>query len=427
MSFEKNLPFNELNMLDNAREYFLYAARELSLDSDLQTMLLSPERKTTVSLPIKRDNGSLVTYEGYRIQHLNARGPYKGGIRYHHEVSIEEVEALSILMTWKCAVVDIPYGGAKGAIMCDPYTMSSRELEALTRSYLRAIRPIIGPKQDIPAPDVNTGEQTMAWMMDEACRTDGESVLAIVTGKPVSLGGSLGRKEATGYGLGCAIKDVCRLTGRSLEKSTVAVQGFGKVGLWAADRLDKYGARVVAVSDDKGGLYSADGLPIPALISFILDNPALSVIDYPDKSMTRISNAELLELEVDILAPCALENQITSVNVDRIKAKIIGEGANGPVTLPADEELRKRGVITIPDILANAGGVIVSYFEWVQNLQGIRWDHEKVIASLDKKMTESLENVWQIGQKHGGNLRLAAYLVAVSQVVDAISKRGCLV
>lgn len=427
MSIEKTMPFNELNMLDNAREYFLNAARELSLDHDLQTMLLSPERKVVVGLPIRRDDGSLVTYEGYRIQHMNARGPYKGGIRYHEAVSIEEVEALSILMTWKCAVVDIPYGGAKGAIVCDPHTMSNRELEALTRSYLRAIRPIIGPNQDIPAPDVNTGEQTMAWMMDEACRTDGENVLAIVTGKPVSLGGSLGRKEATGYGLACAIKDVCRLTGRDLVNSTVAVQGFGKVGLWTAERLDKYGASIVAVSDDKGGLYSADGLPIPQLINFILENPTLSVIDYTDKAIARISNAELLELDVDILAPCAVENQITSDNVDRIKAAIIGEGANGPITLPADIELHKRGVITIPDILANAGGVIVSYFEWVQNLQGIRWDHEKVIASLDKKMTESLENIWQISQKHGGDLRLAAYLVAVNQVVDALTKRSCLV
>jgi glutamate dehydrogenase/leucine dehydrogenase len=416
--------FDEMSILDNAREYFFQAAANLGLDNSVINLLTNPTRELIVYIPIKRDNGTFQIYKGFRVQHCNVRGPFKGGIRFYPNVDIDEIKALAALMTWKCAVVDIPYGGAKGGVICDPASLSAGELEQLSRQYLRLIKSIIGPFEDIPAPDVNTGPQTMAWMMDEACKISGYGMAPIVTGKPVDLGGSLGRKEATGYGVACLIKSVTGRLGKNMADIRVAVQGFGNVGRWTAERLTKYGAKVVAVSDDRGGIICEQGLPIVEMIRFMEHHPCAHVIDFPNCKHHPVSNKELLELDVDVLAPCAIENQITSSNAPHIKAKIVAEGANGPVTMSADKILAERGVIIIPDILANAGGVVVSYFEWVQNLQGFRWDHNRVITQLDLKMEESLENVWQRSVAHKKTLREAAFMVAVQRVVDALKLRS---
>lgn len=416
--------FDEMSMLDNAREYFVQAVANLGLDHGTANLLLNPTRELTVNIPVKRDDGTCQIFKGFRVQHCNVRGPFKGGIRFYPLVNIDEVKALAALMTWKCAVVDIPYGGAKGGIICDPAEMSVNELEQLSRQYLRLIKPIIGPFEDIPAPDINTGPQTMAWMMDEACKMSGYGMAPIVTGKPVDLGGSLGRKEATGYGVACLIKNVLTKLGKSITDCRVAIQGFGNVAMWAAERLNNYGARVVAISDDQGGIFCQDGLPIIELVKYKVQNPVAHVINFPNCKHQLISNKELLELDVDVLAPCAIENQITSNNAPHIKAGIIAEGANGPVTMPADRILSDRNIIIIPDILANAGGVVVSYFEWVQNLQGFRWDRNRVINQLDIKMEESLENIWMHSIVYNKTLRQAAFMVAVQRVVDALKLRS---
>ncbi|MGE5454462.1 MAG: Glu/Leu/Phe/Val family dehydrogenase [Methylocystaceae bacterium] len=421
---KRDYHFNEYNMLDNAREFFMQAAETIGLDGNMKDVLMTPAREMVVNIPLRRDDGKIHMITGYRIQHLNSRGPYKGGIRYHPDVTQEEVRALAVLMTWKCSVVDIPYGGAKGGIICDPHKMSRNEVEKMTRTYLRMIRPIIGPQQDIPAPDINTNQQTMAWMMDEASLIGGENVMAIVTGKPVTLGGSLGRREATGYGLATTIEAALIKLGKRVSESTVVIQGFGNVASWCAERLDRHGARIVAVSDYKDGLFSPDGLPINRLMVFLEENPQATLADFPDPSFTRISNEELLTLECDVLAPSAIENQITTKNAHQIRASLVAEGANGPITLPADRILNDKGVTVIPDILANAGGVVVSYFEWVQNLQGVRWDYDRVISELDKKMNTAFGQVWDYAQLHELTLRQAAYILGVKRVLETIELRG---
>lgn len=418
--------FNECSMLDNAREFFFQAADTLALSPSVRNLLMNTERELTVNIPVIMDSGDLEVFQGYRVQHCNVRGPYKGGIRYDKNVTLEEVRALAVLMTWKCAVVDIPYGGGKGGIICDPSSMSQGELERLTRQYLRMIKPLVGPYQDVPAPDVNTDEKTMAWILDEASRLEGESCLAIVTGKPVNLGGSLGRREATGYGVAKVVQAELERNGLPVKGTTVAVQGFGKVGMWAAERLVKWGANVVAVSDYSGGFYHSGGLPIDDIVSFMLNNRGALLKDYSNHNLDTISNQDLLALDVDVLIPAAIENQINLANVEEIKAKIIAEGANGPVTLPADQILFDRGITVIPDILANAGGVVVSYFEWVQNLQGLRWDVDKVVDALDKKMTDSIHDVWQCSSERNISLRGAANLIAIKRVLEALSLRGCI-
>lgn len=414
---------DEFNMLENARAYFEIAADRLGLDESMRQVLQHPERELMVNIPVKMDDGTIKLFNGYRVQHCSALGPYKGGLRYHPQVSMGEVRALAALMTWKCSVADIPYGGGKGGITCDPATMSDNELEKVTRRFVRALRPIIGPRVDIPAPDVNTNATTMAWIVDEASMLDGQEVPEIVTGKPILMGGSLGRREATGYGVARTVLETLDYLSIGTDEVTVAVQGFGNVGSWAAERLFRHGCKIVAISDVTGGYYNPNGFDIPDVMKYQETSPRGLLKGYPGPCES-ISNEELLTLDVTVLIPAALENQIHSGNVHEVKARIIAEGANGPTTLPADQVLNDRGVIVIPDILANSGGVIVSYFEWVQNLHGFSWDFDDVIAKLDNKMVTNLHNVWELSQEMKISLREAAFLIAIRRVVQALKLRN---
>jgi glutamate dehydrogenase (NAD(P)+) len=413
----------ESGLLHSALIYFNHAAERLGLSAGLQKVLSTPERELTVSIPLVRDSGDIEVYSGYRVQHSTVRGPAKGGVRYHPEVSLEEVEGLAALMTWKCAVVDIPYGGAKGGIICDPSTLSKGELRNLTRSYTRAIMPVIGPQKDIPAPDVNTNEQIMAWMVEAASRQEGQNVYGIVTGKPLSLGGSQGRAEATGRGVAITTACLLKKLDRNMRDTTVAVQGFGKVGNAAASILAGMGAKVVAVSDVSGGLYNADGLDIADLIAYTAESPGHLIEGYPGKA-DKVTNADVLLLDVDVLVPAAMENQITAENAADVKARVIVEGANGPTTPEADTILHENGVIVIPDILANAGGVVVSYFEWVQNLNHYYWDLQTVRDRLEQVMVRSFEDVWTFSHAHNVDLRNGAYMLGIKRVADAVEMRG---
>ena len=410
-------------LLQSALIYFNHAAERLGLGPGLQKVLRTPERELTVAIPLVRDNGEIDVFSGYRVQHSTVRGPAKGGVRYHPEVSLEEVEGLAALMTWKCAVVDIPYGGAKGGIICDPGTLSSNELRNLTMSYTRAIMPVIGPQKDIPAPDVNTNEQTMAWMVEAASRMEGQNVYGIVTGKPLALGGSQGRSEATGRGVAIVTACLLKKLDRRMEDTTVAIQGFGKVGNAAASILAGMGARIVAVSDVSGGLYNADGIDINELLAYTAHSRGHLIEGYPGKA-ERISNAEILLLDVDVLVPAAMENQITGSNASQVKARVIVEGANGPTTPEADSILANNGVTVVPDILANAGGVVVSYFEWVQNLNHYYWDLQTVRDRLEQVMVRSFEDVWTFSSTHGVDLRTGAYMLGIKRVADAVELRG---
>lgn len=414
---------DEFNMLENARAYFEIAADRLGLDESMRQVLQHPERELMVNIPVKMDDGTIKLFNGYRVQHCSALGPYKGGLRYHPQVSMGEVRALAALMTWKCSVADIPYGGGKGGITCDPATMSDNELEKVTRRFVRAMRPIIGPRVDIPAPDVNTNATTMAWIVDEASMLDGQEVPEIVTGKPILMGGSLGRREATGYGVARAVLETLDYLSIGTDEVTVAIQGFGNVGSWAAERLFRHGCKIVAISDVTGGYYNPNGFDVPDVMKYQETSPRGLLKGYPGPC-EKISNEELLTLDVTVFIPAALENQIHSGNAHEVKARIIAEGANGPTTLPADQVLNDRGVIVIPDILANSGGVIVSYFEWVQNLHGFSWDFDDVIAKLDNKMVTNLHNVWELSQEMKISLREAAFLIAIRRVVQALKLRN---
>jgi len=399
-------------------------ARRLKLDPGTHAILRQPERELTVSIPVRMDDGLVKVFTGHRIQHSSVRGPCKGGIRYHPDVNRDEVKALAALMTWKCAVVGIPYGGAKGGVQCDPSQMSEDELCRMTRRFTAMIMPIIGPKRDIPAPDVNTNAQTMAWIADTVSMLEHRTVIDIVTGKPVSLGGSLGRKEATGRGVAITTAEILKRKHRKPSDTTVAVQGYGNVGSHAATILNQMGCEVVAVSDISGGLYNPHGLDIAAINKHVADHPRGLLEGYEPAGVDKITNEELLVSDVDVLIPAALEHQIRDDNAPYVKAKMIVEGANGPTTREADEILNDRDIVIVPDILANAGGVVVSYFEWVQNLQCFFWDEDEVNRNLERIMVDSFKEVWDFSQEQRVPLRLGAYMLAVDRVADALRVRG---
>lgn len=399
-------------------------AERLELSPGIHSILRQPERELIVSVPVVMDDGNIEVYTGYRIQHSSARGPCKGGLRYHPDVNLNEVRALAALMTWKCAVVNIPYGGAKGGVQCEPAGMSQDELCRMTRRFTAMIMPIIGSRRDIPAPDVNTNPQTMAWIADTVSMLERKTVIDIVTGKPIPLGGSKGRTEATGRGVAITTRELLKRQGQDPSETTVAVQGYGNVGSHAATILNQMGCRIVAVSDISGGLYRAQGLDIPGINEHITRHPKGLLEGYDGADVEQIDNDELLTSNVDVLIPAALEHQIRGDNAPDIRAKMIVEGANGPTTREADEILTDRGVIVVPDILANAGGVVVSYFEWVQDLQCYFWDEDEVNANLTRIMERSFKEVWDFSHGNDVPLRLGAYMLAVDKVAGAVQSRG---
>jgi glutamate dehydrogenase (NAD(P)+) len=403
-----------------AQRQFDIAAARLNLDPRLSAVLREAERELIVSVPVRMDDGSVKVFTGYRVQHNLGRGPSKGGLRYHQDVTLNEVRALAMWMTWKCAVVGIPYGGGKGGVAVDPKRLSLRELEGLTRRFATNISVIIGPQSDIPAPDVNTNPQVMAWIMDTYSMHVGYTVPAVVTGKPVALGGSEGRAEATGRGAVVTISEAARRIGLDIIGATVAIQGFGNAGSVAATLLAQMGARVVAVSDTQGGIHADTGLDIAAVKTWKAEHG--TVAGFP--SAEAVSNAQLLELDVDVLVPAALENQIRADNAGRIKARIVAEAANGPTTPDADEILYRNGVFLIPDILCNAGGVTVSYFEWVQDLNRDQWSEEVVNSKLTAIMVRSFAEVMDMAEREDCDMRTAAYLLAVDRVATATALRG---
>lgn len=396
------------------------AAEHLNLDPGIYEVLKHPKRALIVSLPVKLDNGEVAVFSGCRVQHSDARGPFKGGLRYHPDVTLDEIKALAMLMTWKCAVVDIPYGGAKGGVCCNPKDMSSSELERLTRRYATMILDLIGPYRDVPAPDVYTNEQTMAWIMDTYSLFKGYSVPESVTGKPIILGGFKQREEATSMGVAFCIREAVKHLQMNVKESRVVVQGFGSVGWNLARILHEQGYRIVAVSDSKGGIYNPGGID-PLKVSDH-KNRTGSVLGYPDSK--HVTNEELLELPCDILAPAALEDQIRKENADKINAKILAEGANGPTTPEADKILLEKNVFLIPDILANSGGVTSSYFEWVQNLMRERWSEQEANSKLEAMMIKAFEDVYETSQKRETDMRTAALVLGVGRVAEAIKTLG---
>jgi glutamate dehydrogenase (NAD(P)+) len=396
------------------------AARLLGLDPGIWKILTNPKRQIIVSCPIQMDNGEIEVFTGYRVQYNITLGPAKGGIRYHPDVTLDEVTALAAWMTWKCAVAHVPFGGGKGGIVCDPTRMSRRELESLTRRYVAEIVDAIGPEKDVPAPDVNTNDQVMAWVMDTYSMHVGHTSTAVVTGKPIEMGGSLGRREATGRGVMIVTREAAKHLGLDIKSLTVAVQGFGNVGSVSADLIAKLGAKVVAVTDWKGGVYNPKGLDITRMLEYAKEKKTID--GFPGGEP--LDNEQLFSLDVDVLVPAALENQITPDNADSIKAKIIAEGANGPTTPEAHQMLHKRGVFVIPDILANAGGVTTSYFEWVQDRHGYFWEEAEVNKRLEAKMVEAFHDVLQTSLKYKTDLRTAAYVVAINRVATVTRMRG---
>lgn len=419
MSSAENESTHQMSAFDIVMQTFDQAAAYVEIDPGYAELIKSIDREVRVEIPTRMDNGELKVFSGYRVQHNNARGAYKGGIRYHQDVNLDEVRALAALMTLKTAVVGIPYGGGKGGVTVDPRNLSATELERMTRMFIEKIDPVIGPLEDIPAPDVNTNAQVMAWMMDEYSRRHGHSP-GIVTGKPIELGGSQGRAEATGRGAVIILREAAKTYGIDLVNASVAIQGFGNVGSHAADSLHALGAKIIAISDVSGALLNREGINIPAALKHMENNPTLAGFESGEK----ITNEELLELECDVLVPAALGRVITLENADAIKAKIIVEGANEPITGRADEVLAARGVIILPDILANAGGVTVSYFEWVQNLQQFHWELEEVRQKLDTILVNAFRSVHEIAVEHEVSLRLAAYILAIQRLEKATRLRG---
>ncbi len=409
------------NPYDSMIQRFDVAAKIMGLDEDTYNVLKTPHRQYLVSLPVKMDDGKVKVFEGYRIVHNASRGPSKGGIRYSLEVNLDEVKALAAWMTWKCAIADIPYGGAKGGITVDPSKLSEGELERLTRAYTAAMSDVFGVDKDIPAPDVATGPREMAWIVDEYSKIKGAFTPGVVTGKPIHLGGSEGRVEATGRGVNTAALEAMKKIKMDPKKSTAAVQGFGNVGSITAKYMEEAGIKIVAISDHTGAFYNAEGINIADAIAYrTLNNGVLK--GFPGGKL--IPNEELLTLDVNILAPCALENQIRRANANDIKAQLIVEGANGPITAGADEILTQKGIVVIPDILANGGGVTVSYFEWTQNRFGYYYPVEEIHKRADRSMIRAFENVWAISQKHKVSMRIAAYIFALEKVSVALKSRG---
>jgi len=396
------------------------AARILNLEPGIWKILTQPKRQITVSCPVQMDNGEIEVFTGYRVQYNITLGPAKGGIRYHPDVSLDEVTALAAWMTWKCAVSHIPFGGGKGGIICDPTRMSRRELEALTRRYVAEIIDAIGPDKDVPAPDVNTNDQVMAWIMDTYSMHVGRTETGVVTGKPVILGGSEGRREATGRGVMICAREAAAHLSLDLSAASVAVQGFGNVGSVSADLIHKLGAKLVAVTDWRGGVYRKDGLDVAGLIEWTTRHKTVDGYPFADP----ITNDDLFALDVDVLIPAALENQITADNVGSIKAKIVVEGANGPTTPDAHQAMHHRGIFVVPDILANSGGVTGSYFEWVQNRHGYYWTEAEVNSRLEQKMVEAFHAVLKTSLKYKVDMRTAAYIEAIDRVATVTRMRG---
>ena len=417
---DKDRFLNEENPFEAMMSRFDRAAQLLDLEPGLYKVLRHAEKEITVSIPVMMDNGEVEVYTGYRVLYNTSRGPAKGGIRFDMNVNIDEVKALAAWMTWKCAVVNIPFGGAKGGVICDPLKMSVGELERLTRRYTTGIISTLGPDSDVPAPDVNTNERVMAWVMDTYSMRVGHTVTAVVTGKPVEMGGSLGRREATGRGVMIVTREALRYLGMPLLGAAVAVQGFGNVGSVAADLLVKQGCKIVAISDRTGGYYNKGGIDVTTAIAWAKQHKSLDGF----KGGESITNDELLTLPVDVLVPAALENVITSKNAGKVQAKIIAEGANGPTTAGADSILDEKGVFVVPDILANAGGVTVSYFEWVQDRGGYFWSEETVNQRLEEIMTRSFKDVLGLAKQHKVNMRTAAYMLSISRVATVHRLRG---
>lgn len=408
------------NAYASALRQFDKAVSYLDLKAGVVSYLRVPKRELIVNFPVEMDDDSVQVFTGYRVHHNTALGPTKGGIRYHPSVTLEEMRALAMWMTWKCAVVGIPYGGAKGGVVCDPKSLSVRELENLTRRYATEISVLMNPQGDIPAPDLGTGEREMAWIMDTYSMHHGYSVPAVVTGKPLAIGGSLGRSEATGRGVMVTTLEALKRKNLPVENARIVVQGFGKVGAPAAYLIEEHGAKIVAVSDVQGGVYNARGINVRDLLAYSATHG--SIAGYANGEA--ITNADLLELDCEVLMPCALENQITAANAPRIRAKIIAEGANGPLTPEADEILNDKGVLIIPDILCNAGGVTVSYFEWVQDLQSFFWGEDEINERLRRIMVRSFTQVLKTAQEKKVDLRTAAQIYAIQRVAEAMSIRG---
>jgi glutamate dehydrogenase (NAD(P)+) len=411
----------EINPYESMLARFSTAAKKIGLEEEIYNILKVPAQQHIVNLPVTMDNGKVQVFEGYRIIHSNILGPSKGGIRYAMEVNLNEVKALAAWMTWKCAIADVPFGGAKGGITCDPKSLSAGEKERLTRAYTIAMADVFGADRDIPAPDVATGPQEMAWIVDSFSKINRKFIPAVVTGKPLHLGGSLGRVEATGLGVVIAALEAMKKMGIDPKKSTAAVQGFGNVGSITAKILSQRGVKVVAISDYSGAYYYEKGFDIQGAIDYREANKGS--LDGFSKGR-KITNEELFRLPVDILAPCALENQITSENADDIKAKLIVEGANGPTAANADEILNKKGIVVIPDILANGGGVTVSYFEWVQNRSGYYWPEDEVNEKAENYMKKAFANVWAASKEYNVPMRIAAYIVALKKVSIGLKSRG---
>ena len=413
------------NPYENMLEVLDEAAKMLGLEENDYIALKHPERELKVSIPVKMDDGSVEVFDGYRVQHSSSRGPCKGGIRYHQEVDMDEVKALAAWMSFKCAVVNIPYGGAKGAVKVDPRKLSKAELERLTRRYTAMILPIIGPERDIPAPDVNTNAEIMGWIMDTYSMFNGRAVPGVVTGKPIEIGGALGRSEATGRGVMIIVNEAIKYLGMHDGSDVrVAVQGMGNVGGVAAQLLHDCGRKIVAVSDISGGYYNPEGLDITAMRKYIAESDSHTLEGYTAPGCRKISNAELIACDCDVLVPCALQNQITGDNADTVKAKLVVEGANGPTTVEGDEILNKRGIPVVPDILANAGGVVVSYFEWVQNIQRLIWDESQTNEMLEGIMLRAFKEVAEAKESKNTTFRMGAHMVAIKRLVAAKKIRG---
>ena len=416
----RNRAADEGNPFEAMLARYELAARLIDLEPGIDRILRHPEKEIIVSVPIERDNGEIAVFTGYRVLHNTARGPAKGGIRFDLGVSLDEVKALAAWMTWKCAVVGLPFGGAKGGVLCDPYSLSPRELERVTRRYTTGIIQTLGPDSDVPAPDVNTSARTMAWIMDTYSMHAGHTVTSVVTGKPVEMGGSLGRREATGRGVMLAARDALAHLGMPVRGTTVAVQGFGNVGSMAAQLLAREGCTVVAIGDRTGALHDAAGLDVEDATAWVRAHGTLEGY----RRGERLTNDELLTLDVDLLVPAALENVITARNASQVRARVVCEGANGPTSAAADAILEERGVFVVPDILANAGGVTVSYFEWVQNRAGYYWNEDVVIDRLGEIMRRAFAEVLEVATARGVSLRTAAYLLAVDRVATAHRLRG---
>jgi len=418
---EAKMTKDSVNPFEAMLSRFNVAAKILNLDQDTYNILKSPQKQVIVSLPVLMDNGKIQVFEGYRVVHSTVMGPSKGGIRYSMDVNLDEVKALAAWMAWKCAIADIPYGGAKGGITCNPSKMSKGELERLTRAYTRAMYDVFGLNKDIPAPDMGTGPQEMAWIVDEYSRLHGDYTPGVVTGKPVNLGGSLGRAEATGLGVMVSAIEAMKKMSMDPSKCTAAVQGFGNVGSITAKQLHSRGIKIVAISDHTGAFYNENGFDMPDAIAYRDSNKG--VLSGYSKG-TPISNEELLSLNVDILAPCAMENQITAENAGQVKAKLIVEGANGPTTAGADEILNSKGIIVVPDVLANGGGVTVSYFEWVQNRTGYYWSEEEVNQKAEISMKKAFGNIWNTAEKYKISLRIAAYVYSMDIIAKGVKAKG---